>query len=263
VSLALLITVLYIGAAWAMLRSVETPRLDWAAWSVLAFALAGHTAILVHELRTVGPWAIGIFTAASLLGWTLAVISVLIALDRKSRALAGLLIVCAAVAAAGTQAGAHYTEAAVPGWELTAHIVLSIGAAALLFAAAITAGLLVLLDRRLRARRLADLPATLPPLDALEIVLFRLIGAGFALLTLSLVTGFVFVTNLFAQHLIHKTVLSIIAWIVFAILLAGRARFGWRGRVAQRWTLSGFAILLLAYFGSKFVLEQLLGRHWG
>jgi ABC-type uncharacterized transport system permease subunit len=93
--------------------------------------------------------------------------------------------------------------------------------------------------------------------------MFRLIGAGFVLLTLSLFTGFVFVTNLFTQHLIHKTVLSLIAWTIFGVLLIGRIRIGWRGRSAVRWTVSGFSVLTLAYFGSKFVLEDVLGRHWG
>jgi ABC-type uncharacterized transport system permease subunit len=146
---------------------------------------------------------------------------------------------------------------------LTAHILLSMASAALLFAAAVTALLLVFLDRRLRTRRLADLPSVLPPLDALEKVMFRLIAAGFVLLTLALVTGFVFVTNLFEQHLEHKTILSLIAWVLFGILLFGRIRYGWRGRAAVRWTLSGFGMLTLAYFGSKFVLETVLGRHWG
>ena len=93
--------------------------------------------------------------------------------------------------------------------------------------------------------------------------MFRLIGAGFVLLTLALLTGFIFVTNLFEQHLIHKTVLSLIAWVLFGILLIGRTRYGWRGRGAVRWTLWGFGVLILAYFGSKFVLETVLGRHWG
>ena len=71
-----------------------------------------------------------------------------------------------------------------------------------------------------------------------------------------------FVQHMFAQHLAHKTVLSITAWAVFAVLLWGRWRFGWRGRTAIRWSLGGFVILALAYFGSKLVLEVLLGRHW-
>jgi ABC-type uncharacterized transport system permease subunit len=93
--------------------------------------------------------------------------------------------------------------------------------------------------------------------------MFRLIGAGFGFLTLALFTGFVFVTNLFTQNLVQKTVLSLIAWLVFGVLLIGRMRFGWRGRSAVQWTLSGFAILAVAYFGVKFVLEYLYGRHWG
>ena len=133
----------------------------------------------------------------------------------------------------------------------------------MLFAAAVTALLLVFLDRRLRSRRIADLPKALPPLDTLEKVMFRLIGGGFVLLTLALLTGFIFVTNLFAQHLVHKTVLALIAWVLFGVLLIGRIRHGWRGRSAMRWTLSGFGVLVLSYFGSKFVLEYLLGRHWG
>jgi len=97
----------------------------------------------------------------------------------------------------------------------------------------------------------------------MEHFLFQLIAAGFALLTLALFTGLIFVQNLFAQHLVHKTVLSLLAWLVFAVLLWGRWRFGWRGRTAIRWTLGGFASLMLAYFGSKLVLELILGRHWG
>jgi ABC-type uncharacterized transport system permease subunit len=80
------------------------------------------------------------------------------------------------------------------------------------------------------------------------------------LLTVSLVTGFVFLENLFAQHLAHKTILSMAAWGVFAVLLWGRMVHGWRGQTAIRWTLSGFAALLLGYFGSKVVLELILHR---
>jgi ABC-type uncharacterized transport system permease subunit len=117
------------------------------------------------------------------------------------------LLLSATLGASVTGMGHSYAEEAQIGWALTAHILLSMGAAALLFAAAVTAVLLVILDRRLRLRRIADLPATLPPLDALERVMFRLIGAGFAMLTLALFTGFVFVSNLFVQHLFQKTVL--------------------------------------------------------
>jgi len=90
-----------------------------------------------------------------------------------------------------------------------------------------------------------------------------MIATGFVLLSMALVTGAVFLEDIFAQHLVHKTTLSIVAWCVFAILLWGRWRFGWRGRTAIRWTIGGFIFLMLAYFGSKFVLELVLANPAG
>jgi ABC-type uncharacterized transport system permease subunit len=87
-----------------------------------------------------------------------------------------------------------------------------------------------------------------------------MIGAGFVLLTLALISGFAFLDDMFAQHLVHKTVLSTLAWLIFGGLLIGRFRYGWRGRTAITWTLSGFGVLILAYFGSKAVLELILQR---
>jgi ABC-type uncharacterized transport system permease subunit len=255
VILAITLFVLYAASAWVMLRSVSKPRLEPIAWTLVLLAIIGHSDAIVHMMRLNGPFSIGLLEAISLLAWTLAVLACLISIERQNRVLGAILFASAALGAAVTGTGHNYAEATAPGWELTAHILLSMGAAALLFAAAVTALLLVFLDRRLRTRRIADLPSVLPPLDALEKVMFRLIGAGFALLTLSLLTGFVFVTNLFAQRLLQKTVLSLIAWLLFGVLLIGRIRFGWRGRSAVRWTLTGFGVLAAAYFGSKFVLE--------
>jgi ABC-type uncharacterized transport system permease subunit len=262
-ALALILFLLYAASAWVMLRSVKNPRLEPLAWVLVLVAIFGHSDVIIHVMRISARFSIGLLEAMSLLGWTLAVLACVISIDRQNRVLGAILIMSAAVGAAMTGAGRSFAESTSAGWELTAHILLSMAAAALLFAAAVTALLLVFLDRRLRTRRLADLPSALPPLDALEKIMFRLIGAGFGLLTLALLTGFVFVTNLFTQNLLQKTVLSLIAWLIFAVLLIGRLRFGWRGRSAVRWTLSGFAILAVAYFGVKFVLEYLFGRHWG
>ena len=263
VILAITLYVLYTASAWVMLRSVNKPRLEPLAWALILLAIVGHSDAIMHMMRINGPFSIGLLEATSLLAWTLAVLACLISIDRQNRALGAILMASAAFGAAVTGAGRSYAEATTAGWELTAHILLSMGAAALLFAAAVTAVLLVFLDRRLRTRRIADLPNVLPPLDALEKIMFRLIGAGFGLLTLALFTGFVFVTNLFTQNLVQKTALSLIAWMLFGVLLIGRIRFGWRGRAAVQWTLSGFGVLAVAYFGVKFVLEDMLGRHWG
>lgn len=140
------------------------------------------------------------------------------------------------------------------------HVLTSILAYSILNLAAVQALLVALLDWHLRKKQPLTLLGALPPLQTMETFLFRLISAGFLLLSLSLITGLAYVENLFAQHLAHKTVLSILAWLVFALLLWGRAARGWRGRTAMRWTLGGFAALMLAYFGSKIVLELILHR---
>jgi ABC-type uncharacterized transport system permease subunit len=262
-ALAITLFLLYTASAWTMLRSAKNSRLVPLAWVLILIAIIGHSETIMLMMRSNARFSIGLLEAMSLLGWTLAVLACLVSIDKQNRVLGAILMLSAAVGAAMTGAGRSYAEATSVGWELTAHILLSLGAAALLFAAAVTAVLLVFLDRRLRTRRLSNLPSALPPLDALEKIMFRLIAAGFGLLTLALLTGFIFVTNLFTQNLVQKTVLSIIAWLLFGVLLVGRLRFGWRGRSAVRWTLWGFGILAVAYFGVKFVLEYLFGRHWG
>ena len=148
-------------------------------------------------------------------------------------------------------------------WPLYTHILFSLSAYSLLGVAALQAVVLALQERRLRRGAAGGALSALPPLQEMERFLFQLIAAGFALLTLALFTGLIFVHNLFVQNLEQKTVLSLLAWLVFAVLLWGRWRFGWRGRTAIRWTLSGFGALMLAYFGTKLVLELILGRHWG
>ncbi len=142
------------------------------------------------------------------------------------------------------------------------HIAIALLAYALFIVAALHAIVLMGLEKRLH-RGLSD-PATgdLPPLLTLEGFLFRLVGLAFVLLTLTVITGIFFSEAIFGKPLTfnHKTVFSILAWFVYGGLLLGRRRYGWRGRVALRWILTGTTLLFLAYIGSKFVLEVLLHR---
>jgi len=150
----------------------------------------------------------------------------------------------------------HHVTPEVFDLALGLHILLSIAAYSLLSIAALQAILLAIQEHQLRHKKVISILNILPPLKVMEDVLFGMITTGFFCLSLSLVSGLMFVHDLFAQHLVHKTVLSVGAWILFAVLLWGRWRFGWRGKTAIRWTLTGFALLLLAYFGSKFVIGQ-------
>ena len=143
-------------------------------------------------------------------------------------------------------------------WQMNTHILSSILAFSLLSIAALQAIFLAIQEQQLRQHPPNKLILSLPSLQSMEILLFQLISTGIILLTLSLASGFFFIENLFAQHLVHKTILSILAWLIFSALLFGRVRYGWRGQTATQWTLIGFTFLLLAYFGSKMVLELIL-----
>lgn len=143
-------------------------------------------------------------------------------------------------------------------WQMNAHIFSSIVAFSLLNIAALQAIFLAIQEQQLRKHPPRKIILTLPPLQSMEALLFKMITTGVIFLTISLISGFIFIDDLFAQHLAHKTVLSILAWLIFSALLFGRKRFGWRGQTAIKWTLSGFTALLLGYFGSKFVLELIL-----
>jgi len=139
---------------------------------------------------------------------------------------------------------------------------LSLLAYCLLFIASLQAVLMSAFEKKLHHGAAAAGMTGMPPLLTLESVLFKLIWAGFILLTLSLGSGILFSEEVFgkAMGLSHKTFFAVLSWLVFGALLAGRMIWGWRGRLAVRWTITGFVMLLLAYVGSKFVLEVLLHR---
>lgn len=140
------------------------------------------------------------------------------------------------------------------------HILTSILAFSLLTVAAVQAILLAIQNKQLKRHPPTKFILLLPSLQTMETLLFQMITAGVFVLSVSLGTGFLFLHDMFAQHLAHKTVFSLLAWAIFCAILIGRQRYGWRGRVAVNWILAGFVFLVLGYFGSKFVLELILTK---
>lgn len=142
------------------------------------------------------------------------------------------------------------------------HLLIALLAYSLFTIAALHALFMALVEKRLHQAARSAVLSDFPPLLTMERLLFRIIGAGFVLLTLTLASGIVFSEEVFGKPIQfnHKTVFGLVSWAVYAALLGGRWLYGWRGRVAIRWTLAGFAALLLAYVGSKFVLEVILRR---
>ena len=143
-----------------------------------------------------------------------------------------------------------------------AHILAAMMVYSLFTIAVLHAGLVSMVEKRLHHPALPPVLRALPPLLTMENLLFRIIGAGFVLLTLTLLSGVVFSEQLFGKpwQLNHKFVFGVVSWGVFAGLLAGHHLYGWRGRKAVHWTVSGYVFLLLAYLGSKFVMEVFLHR---
>jgi ABC-type uncharacterized transport system permease subunit len=230
---------------------------------IVAVGIVVHVFALADEQFLEPNAALSPGDTAAIVGALIAITALAMAIRPQLRGMAALLLVIAAVLEAAFSEGARSFTTGRPGWELAFHVAMATTAFAFLTIGAALAMAQVLVDNRLRARRPLGILRILTPIESLESGCFHSIQAGFLLLTLALVTGAFFVENLFAQHLVHKVVLAIIAWVVFGVLLAGRWRFGWRGRKALRWTLTGYVLLGLSYFGSKLILEQVFGRHWG
>ena len=239
--------------------ALRMPRALSAGLVLLAACL--HSVVLYHGVVTDEGLNLGFFNALSLVTWVVVVFLLLAALSNPVENLGLVALPAAAVAIilALSYPSAHFRPEEA-GFGLTAHIVLAIVAYSLFAIAAVQALLLAFQDRQLRRKHFGGIMRALPPLQTMENLLFQVIGLGFFLLSLAIVSGMMFLQDMFAQHVVHKTVLSIAAWIIFAVLLWGRWRFGWRGRVAIRWSLGGFVALMLAYFGSKLVLELILQR---
>lgn len=222
-----------------------------------------HTALLARTMFGGPGLYLGVGDAVSAILWLTVLIYWLGSFYYR---LEGLQALVMPVAAAASLLPAIFPSLKpLPNTEFLAfkfHLLISMLAYSLFTIASLHVLLMALLERRLHDGALPQVLQRLPPLLAMESVLFRVIWAGFILLTLTLLSGVVYSEELFGKpaQLTHKTVFGVLSWIIFAALLAGRHVYGWRGRVAVRWTLAGFLTLVLAYLGSKFVLEVLLGR---
>ena len=253
-------------------KTVEAPPLTSGERAAIFAPLLLHSFLLWDTIIAAEPLRFGFGHALSATLWvTVAVYLV----ESHFMRIEGIFPVVLAIAALCAPLPGLFPGLLMPEYtqalEFRMHMVMALLAYGLFMIAALHALLMTLVERRLHGgaaaeRSLMSGPlASLPPLLTLEALLFRIIGLGFMLLTLTLLTGAVFSETLFGQAMRfnHKTVFAIASWLIFAFLLAGRHLYGWRGRVALRWTLAGFISLLLAYIGSRFVLEVILQRQVG
>ena len=264
------VAVAYLALAYVTWRTLEAPERP-APWRValLPVLVVAHAALLGAAIWGGGEFRFGFAQALSA---TLLLAVLVLWVEGMFVPVRGLDVLVLPVAAVCVMLPLAFhgapIGAPVDSTALRLHLLVAIAAYSLFTIAALHALLMALLDRRLHsplqpaAQGLGRVFSQLPSLLSLEKLLFQLIGLGFLLLTATLVTGVFFSEQLFGRALRfeHKTVFTIASWLVFACLLGGRVVFGWRGRTALRWTFAGFLMLLLAYVGSRFVLEVILGR---
>jgi len=216
-----------------------------------------HLAMLLGTAFKSEAMNFSFFNSLSVSAWITVILLLLVSIGRPVLTLGLFLfptsaaIIACAITFAGT--GSLTVEP-----QLQWHVLISVIAYALLTMAALQSVLVSLQDRRLHDHRPGGLLRALPSLMLMEQVLVQLLIVSFLTLSLALITGFIFLDDLFAQRLVHKTALSVLALILLAVLLAGHYRFGWRGQKAAKMTLCAYGALVLGYFGSKFVKELVL-----
>ncbi len=263
---------LYLAAAVLLIWRLRNPGLRPSASSIrfqvgllVSAGLITHSMVLQRVLLLESALNLSITSVGSLTSWV-AVLMLLLA--SLARPLENLGIAVFPVAALAVLAGWLMPGDPVLSRPMTtaqsAHIIVSLLAYSLMFLAALQSVLLLLQERHLRQHHPGGFIRALPPMETMEglmCLMFLMIQTGLALLTLTIASGVFFSEVLFGKPLTltHHTLLSIAAWLVFTVLVIGHWRFGWRGRTAILWTIAGFLLLILAYFGSKFVLEIIRG----
>lgn len=237
----------------------------------LAGAIVLHGIALYHSILPANSLHLGWASALSAAIWLGMVVFWLESLVMRLEGLLLLLLPASALAAVLAASFPQSHVVAHAGFEwLRIHLLIALIAYGLITVAAMQAVLMAALDRQLH-RPISPAPQrsmleraieSMPPLLVQEVLLFRLIWIGFAILTLAVVTGSIVSMRISGTVLPmdHKTIFTLLSWLTFGILLLGRHLQGWRGRVALRWTLAGFAFLLLSYTGSRFVLDVILQR---
>ena len=224
-------------------------------------AMVCHSIVAVQGVSGSGGLSLGFYKISALMFLAVNLVCVLMMLRRP---LQNLLVVLFPLSAMSVLVSTFAPETASITTELPGGLLLHIGCSILAYAvltlAAAQSALVAAQDYQLRHRHTRGIVQILPPLQLMETMLFELLFVGVILLTISIISGFIFVDDIFAQHLAHKTALTILAWVLFSVLLWGHHKLGWRSQTAVRLTLAGFAALMLAFFGSKLVLELVLQR---
>lgn len=248
------------GVALYALQKASLPDRRLLFWPAV-FGAAAHLSTLASELIVFGALQIGFFNSASVITFFIVSTLLISGLSKPIHSLFAFVLPLAAVILIIALLVPQSPTPRVYSGGMMFHIFVSMLAYSVITIAALIAVLLGIQNRQLHEHHPETrLNRVLPPLQTTERLMFEWLMIGFVLLTIAIVSGSLFVNNFFAQSLAHKTVLTLIAWLFFAVLLFGHFHLGWRGARASKLTVFGFVFLMLAFFGSKFVLEYLISN---
>jgi len=222
-------------------------------------AVAAHAVSASGVIRTATGYHFGIVEISTLITLSISLLALISALRKPLENLfIGLFPLAILSIVISLTVSSNYPPTAM-GPGLASHIILSIVAYSMVTIAAMQAAFLAFQNYQLKHHHPSGLISKFPPLQDMEAFLFELLWVGEVLLAFGILAGFLFNEDIWAHAgIIHKTFFSILAWVVLAVLLWGRHRRGWRGQTAIRGTLAGFILLLVGFYGSKFVLEYVL-----
>ncbi len=223
---------------------------------LLLIACISHAYILKDYWQGDGIF-FGLVTSTSFISWVVATLLFLTSLTKPVHVI-GILVYPLTAVSVILLLLFPDTNSKLVSISIASHVFLSVGAYALLSIAVAQSILLKIQERLLHDHNINTFIDKLPPLQTMEDFFFQTLKMGCILLTLSLASGFIFVDEFFEQNLSYKTFLSVIAWIVFVGIAIGHKMFGWRGRNAILATQIAFSVLVLAYFGTKLILERLI-----
>jgi ABC-type uncharacterized transport system permease subunit len=261
--LAPLAALLYLAATALQLLHIfqQRQQINRAFVGLSVAALLCHASVVWSSIFADGGVELGFYKVSALI---FLVINIVCIASLYRRPLQNLLVAVFPLSALAVLVSTYAPETAPIRTDLPTGILLHIGSSILAYAvltlAAAQAALLAVQDHQLKHRHTRGLVQVLPPLQLMETMLFELLWVGVLLLSAAILSGFVFLDDIFNQHLVHKTVLTLGAWLLLVVLLWGHYRLGWRSTTAVRLTLAGFGLLVLAYFGTKLVLELVLQR---
>ncbi len=230
--------------------------------------IVSATGIVMHGEALLGlvlpsqGFDLSVGNAIALIGLELAVIALFAAIEPTLRGMSGGMMLLAAATTLLMGPSGDATAGVQLAWQVRAHVLVALASYGLLSVGTIVAVFALIQENRLQAARISASNQLFAPLETTEKLLFAVAAAGFIGLTLAIVSGSTFVNDLLQQHLAHKFGLSVLAWLVFGVLLVGRFLRGWRGKRAVHLYLGGYLLLCLAYFGSRLILEQIFGRSW-